>query len=107
MGNTKFGKGWRPSKCDIGPYTLPILYPDGPLMLPSDDETECFGLMVRHPDTGDLRIEVQDGMSNMRTFETTVHEMIEAVDTIYELDLPHKTIMALSAGLAQALSTAR
>lgn len=35
--------------------------------------------------------------------ETYIHEIIEAVDTIFHLELPHSAIQTLGAGIYQAL----
>ena len=48
-------------------------------------------------------IGILGGIPATRTGEVFLHEIIEALDSIYALDMPHNTIQVLAVGLFQVL----
>jgi len=61
----------------------------------------------RHPSTHevDLVIELNTDLAPSMIGETFLHEVVEMVDKIYGLELPHPAIQTLAAGIYQALTT--
>ena len=48
---------------------------------------------------------IDDGDHKELTGETFVHELVEAVNSIYQLELDHRVIATLGVGLYQALTS--
>lgn len=55
----------------------------------------------------DLEIRINSGLKPSAQYEVLMHEIAEAANHIYELNLPHRTIQILGAAFAQALLRAR
>jgi len=53
----------------------------------------------------DLVIELNTDLAPSMIGETFLHEVVEMVDKIYGLELPHPAIQTLAAGIYQALTT--
>ncbi len=49
-------------------------------------------------------IAVVDGMPASRTVEVLIHEIIEALDATYALEMPHPTIQTLGVGIFQVFA---
>jgi hypothetical protein len=49
---------------------------------------------------GKLKIEIDPGISEDKAMMTFIHEIIEAINTIYDVGLKHHQINLLEAGLA-------
>lgn len=83
-----------PKEVDIGPHTIPVKIQH------LDDNAGEYHF-------GDMEIRISDGMKETAQHETYWHEIVEAVNHIYELGLPHRSIQILGAGIAQAIKSSR
>lgn len=69
--------------------------------------TEVTGLASRHGECGSfqlssLTIEIDKGLPDTLKEETLWHEIVEAINAIYELELPHRSIQILGVGIHQS-----
>lgn len=55
-------------------------------------------------DEPELRITICEGPADSMKFEALIHEYVEAVNSLLELQLDHAKIQALGLGLAQLLA---
>lgn len=55
----------------------------------------------------DLEIRIQSFLKDSAQKETFWHEIAEAANHIYELNLPHRTIQILGAVIAQVMKSAK
>jgi hypothetical protein len=57
-----------------------------------------------HFEMGTLTIRIDTDMPETLVQETLLHEIVEAINALYELELAHRTIQILGTALHQALS---
>jgi hypothetical protein len=53
--------------------------------------------------SGDYKIIISDGLNDERFAEVTLHELIEAANMIYDLEMTHTQIQTLGVALAEVL----
>ena len=75
-----------------------IGYVDVPIYMENLDEEELFGYFDYHPQT---KIGVDAGLPGRCKAATILHEVLEAISSIYGLDLSEAQIRCLEASLAQ------
>ena len=90
-----------PEQMQIGGNTIPVVVTDQPLRK-VDEHSYIIGQY--HPLTREITIYHSDDMKKM-CGENFVHETIEAVNGLYDLNLQHQTITTLATALYQAYST--
>ncbi len=86
-----------PKEIRIGNYTIPIGFEDKETM------TTLLGQFVPIYEKHSPRIRIRKGMGIQAEFETFIHEVIEGVESIYDIGLNHSQIQILGVALAQAL----
>jgi len=67
----------------------------------TEDETTAHGRMGFF-DCKKGEIVIAPGFPKPAQFETYIHELVEAVNWVYDLNLPHPTIQDLAIGMANA-----
>jgi hypothetical protein len=95
-----------------------VLSPDGPHPLLPETVKICghiWKVGLLHPSVKRLQqhdglcdpesheIGILGGMPDTRTGEVFLHEIIEALDSLFALDMPHNTVQVLAVGLFQVL----
>jgi hypothetical protein len=80
----------------LGAYSIRVRY------LPEiiEDGDECDGLWC----PAEKEIRLKDSLPPKEEIETLLHEVVEAINTLYDLELTHQTITTLGMGLLQALA---
>jgi hypothetical protein len=58
-----------------------------------------------HFEMGSLIIRIDTDMPETLVQETLLHEIVEAINALYELELAHRTIQILGTALHQALAS--
>lgn len=84
----------------MGPYIIRVRRPKRILK----NREECWG-MFRTTSSGRHFIDIRANMAPTHAWETFLHELVEAANSIYELNLPHPKIATLSVCITQALLT--
>jgi hypothetical protein len=82
-----------PKSLTVGPHEIAVVR--GPL-----EDAGQFSF-------GDLEIRINDGLKPSAQFETLTHEIFEAINLVYELGLPHRSIQILGAAMAQVIKSAK
>lgn len=83
-----------PKSIQIGPLTINVVYVDNLIA-----ERDCWGEFSDK----EQEIRIQSGLSVERTRETFFHEMTEAINSMYNMQLKHDHIQIFGLSLAQAL----
>lgn len=81
------------------PNSLKILGHDFKVIMLDDNETSNYGSM--NPNTNTIRVNKNKTQSQIES--TFLHEIIEAINQSLEINLEHRQITALEAGLYQVL----
>lgn len=85
----------------LGPYPIRVKYiPD----LKDDGGELVDGLWESEKETYGC-ISIHAGQPPLKQFETLLHEVIEAIDHLYDLGLSHQSITTIGIGLAQTLQS--
>lgn len=90
-----------PDKMQIGGNTIPVEVLDAPIRQVGPTS---YVIGEYHPLTRAIKIYHTEKNIKM-SGENFVHETIEAVNGLYDLDLPHQTITTLATALYQAYSS--
>lgn len=83
-----------PKILTIGPFEIKVLKKKDLIL-----ERNSFG--EYHPKLQEIWID--EGNNDQQEYETFIHEVVEAVNGIFNLQLEHDKIQVLSIGIAQAL----
>jgi hypothetical protein len=67
-----------------------------------ETEQDCVGECEALA-TGDYDIRVSPHLKDPAFVEVTIHELIEAINMIYDLELPHSSIQTLGVALGQLM----
>jgi len=90
-----------PSQMQIGGNTVPVTVLDAPIRQVSQTS---YVIGEYHPLTREMKIYHTDNNIQM-CGENFVHETIEAINGLYDLNLAHQTITTLATALYQAYSS--
>lgn len=90
-----------PEKMQIGGNTVPVQVLDAPIRQVS---TTSYVIGEYHPLTREIKIYHTNDNIQM-SGENFVHETIEAINGLYDLNLAHQTITTLATALYQAYSS--
>ena len=85
-----------PKSVNIGPYTIPVDEDPKPI---DEDGREVFGWF----DSVDYKILIAEGMPPVKKLDTFVHEIVEGINEIADLQLNHTQIQVLGMLMSQAL----
>lgn len=83
-----------PNSVTIGNLTIKIVYVDN--LLPDRDSWGEFSSKAQE-------IRISSGISEERVFETFFHELIEAINSIYDKKMDHDCIQTIAVALAQTM----
>ena len=83
-----------PEEISLGPFVISVIYQDSLIA-----EREAYGEWSGNT----LEIRIQSGMEESKTREAFFHELLEAINEFYVLNLEHSAIKILGVSLAQAL----
>lgn len=87
-------KVWKlPKSVRVGPHELTVI------------ETGAAMAEYGHFDYDDLAIRIRNNVSIGVQYETFWHEVVEGLNAVYELKLPHRTIQVIGASIYQALAS--
>ncbi len=87
-----------PSSVSLGGHTIPIGRVD---TVPGDDDEHVFGLY----DEKTMSIQIRKDLSPSMAGEVFWHEVVEAINDMYELRLPHPKIQTLGVALHQVFQS--
>jgi hypothetical protein len=85
-----------PDNVKIGHLAVPVKMVEE---LRDHDDEKLMGRFIGQPS----KIEIDEELEEEEKFETFLHEVLEGINSIFHLDMPHKNIQIASIGLAQAL----
>ena len=88
-----------PQTIKVGPHTVRVLFSHEECNQPDYAVFGCFKIQ-------DLEIVLDPQQGDTMLLDTFMYEVIEAINGIYGLELPHPTIQTLGVALSQVLSSA-
>ena len=87
-----------PKQIKVGAYTYDIVFVDE---FSDKDNNPYDEDITGNSDSKSLVIKILSGLSRVQTESTFIHEIIEAINDHYGIDLEHHQICALESGVYQ------
>ncbi len=87
-----------PAAISLGGHIIPIIRVDE---VPGEDDEHVFGLY----DEKTMTIQIRKDLTPTMAGEVFWHEIIEAINDMYELKLPHPKIQTLGVALHQVVQS--